>query len=1566
MQVGELFAKLELDMSEFIKDLDSALRQFQNAGSKMKDIGATLTKTVTLPIIAVGTASAKFASDMNESINKVEVAFKDNAKQVESWSSTTLKSFGIAKGTSLDMAATFGDMATSMGLNTAQAADMSTSMVGLAGDLASFKNISIDIANTALTSVFTGETESLKQLGIVMTQANLQEYAYSQGIKKKIEDMSQAEQVQLRYNYVMAMTTNAQGDFVRTGAGAANQMRVFKESLKELGATIGQNILPVLTPVITKINEWIQQFAKLDPSTQRIILVVGAVAAAIGPVLLAIGSLSGAVLNTTAAFTKVKGVISAAGGVIGMLTSPIGIAVMAIGGLIAAGVLLYKNQDAVKNKIISAWASIKTTVLSCVDGLVGGIAVMFETFGLDTFAAKARKTQAELKSMLSMEADLKHRRGVAELFSGVSAAMTQSTNETQKATAAVNTLNIAMDNTGQKAADVANEVARGWETAAGQIESAMGSIASVVGSKSELNAQEYKNKIANILESLTDLQGKGVNTGPVAQALQAALQQVDETVMTGSKEAWTGLLDSLRSAMVLIGQTGSKEAAITADAMKVIYGRAVEAINASVEQAAEKALDQAQDAYDRTVQEAKYASDKETESFQKTYDQAKETYDGIVDQAKDAYDEIVEAAEQARDQKVSSYQDELDAIDQAETKRDREATRTKLQNKIKSARTAKDKAEAENEWDEWLHDEQIRIQKESIQDKIKAANTEYDDAKTAAERERDRQIAAAEDQLKIEEGKYNEGLRLAKQHYKDTLAEAQTYYKTLGYSIDEVTGKLTQQTAAAQAANAAVSGGKTSGQTTQTQTPTTQTPTGTTTPTGGTQADTWRPTVGTALRYESIPGVTITPSSDGNNWYFKFSSSKGTWNRLASTIPGTSLLNGSYTIIDSAAFYNFIKDLIPGYASGTGGHPGGPALIDEKENELVIEPGKKPYVYKEKGPKYVNLPKGTQVIPAYEEGTLPALTPEEQALVDTSDDELGYTQLKKKLRLIAQRTGKSSYWIQWRGMDQENYWTDTDEYIGTEPPSMFQLVYHSSLDGDGAGVESSKGMPGSHLLETEWEAFNQQIKEAYLKAGDVYTWRGEGDYTKIAASAPTPETATDTPSSEGDLIGDMQEGLSTTLGDIGNTRDKANAQIEADALTAQANNPTDKRREYMDKVSKATVELDYAQGQLDAINTAIAKATEKYGAESEEVKSFTHQQELATIAVQAANANLRIAQRELTAYDEQTGEWSDELGEANTKLTGINTSLANANSLYTAAKKAVEDASGVLSDYQSKLSDYGQTDITGTSAYDTAQHERDQATAAIDLQILEEETNKTKGYRKRIKALQKEKEKIETENQKAALEYELSIGDQQWQLQQLLSDAKEMNFTELTSAITQTRQQIATAQSTLATAQSNLTTAEDSVTFWQGLQTKQQNLISVLGTAYNTLAEKVSAFNTALNSVTTASLTSPGAATSIMSMVKLPMADAGGVALNPMLGIWAEKRPEALIPLDRLPSLIVDSLALTMGQRGGNLSAQGAGEVSMSFNFTGPINVRNDNDIKQVSREIFSLAQNSWRSRGVR
>lgn len=311
--------RLQVDIGANIKDLEKALKTVESRlstfGKNLEGIGRTLSTRMTLPLVTAGGAAIKLASDLEESLNKVDVSFRDSSGVVRSFADTTLDSFGIARGSALEMASLFGDMATSMGITTDEAANMSTTLVGLAGDLSSFKNIRLDTAQTALAAIFTGETESLKRLGIVMTQANLEAFALSRGIQKNIQDMTEAEKVNLRYEYVLSKTTNAQGDFARTSEGAANQMRIFQQRVKELGEDFGTIMLPQFTEMVAKANGLVKAFGNLDNATKQLVINIGGLAAVLGPAVIVLGSFATNMAKILALAPKFLKFLAGPGGV---------------------------------------------------------------------------------------------------------------------------------------------------------------------------------------------------------------------------------------------------------------------------------------------------------------------------------------------------------------------------------------------------------------------------------------------------------------------------------------------------------------------------------------------------------------------------------------------------------------------------------------------------------------------------------------------------------------------------------------------------------------------------------------------------------------------------------------------------------------------------------------------------------------------------------------------------------------------------------------------------------------------------------------------------------------------------------------------------------------------------------------------------------------------------------------------------------------------------------------------------------------------------------------------------
>lgn len=243
---------LNFDVNVEKSNFEKATKSIENTVSKL---GKTLAKFLSLTaLVAFSKQAVETASDVQEVQNVVDTAFGDMAYKMENFADIAIETYGISKLTAKQTGSTFASMGVGMGLAQDSATDMAVALTGLSADMASFYNVSQDIASTALKSVFTGETETLKQFGIVMTQTNLEAYALSQGITKSYSAMTEAEKVMLRYGYVMQSTSLAQGDFAKTSSGWANQTRILQEKFKELSSTIGNVILNVALPAVNALN----------------------------------------------------------------------------------------------------------------------------------------------------------------------------------------------------------------------------------------------------------------------------------------------------------------------------------------------------------------------------------------------------------------------------------------------------------------------------------------------------------------------------------------------------------------------------------------------------------------------------------------------------------------------------------------------------------------------------------------------------------------------------------------------------------------------------------------------------------------------------------------------------------------------------------------------------------------------------------------------------------------------------------------------------------------------------------------------------------------------------------------------------------------------------------------------------------------------------------------------------------------------------------------------------------------------------------------------------------------
>ena len=244
----------------FRKGLDSGSSGILSSAAKLAGkLGAVFAGK---KIFDFGKAAIEAGSELAEVQNVVDSTFTRMGDKVDEFAQNAATRFGLSETMAKRYAGTFGAMGKAFGFSEEKAYDMSTALTGLAGDVASFYNITQDEAYTKLKSVFTGETESLKDLGVVMTQTALDDYALRSGLGKTVQQMTEAEKVTLRYGFVMDQLSTASGDFSRTADGWANQVRILTLQFQSLKAAIGQGLIAALSPVIHALNRFMAVLVK--------------------------------------------------------------------------------------------------------------------------------------------------------------------------------------------------------------------------------------------------------------------------------------------------------------------------------------------------------------------------------------------------------------------------------------------------------------------------------------------------------------------------------------------------------------------------------------------------------------------------------------------------------------------------------------------------------------------------------------------------------------------------------------------------------------------------------------------------------------------------------------------------------------------------------------------------------------------------------------------------------------------------------------------------------------------------------------------------------------------------------------------------------------------------------------------------------------------------------------------------------------------------------------------------------------------------------------------------------
>ena len=261
---GSVIIDTRMDTSGVQNGVSAIKQSFNGLGSAVKKIGLLIGGAFAVgKLVQFGKECVELGSDLAEVQNVVDVTFTTMSDKVNEFAKNAMTSADLSETMAKRYVGTFGAMSKLFGFSEAQAYDMSTALTQLTGDVASFYNISQDLAYIKLKSVFTGETETLKDLGVVMTQSALDQYALANGYGKTTSAMTEQEKVALRLAFVQKQLSAASGDFIRTSGSWANQVRVMQLQLQSLKATVGQGLINIFTPVLKVINVLLGKLATL-------------------------------------------------------------------------------------------------------------------------------------------------------------------------------------------------------------------------------------------------------------------------------------------------------------------------------------------------------------------------------------------------------------------------------------------------------------------------------------------------------------------------------------------------------------------------------------------------------------------------------------------------------------------------------------------------------------------------------------------------------------------------------------------------------------------------------------------------------------------------------------------------------------------------------------------------------------------------------------------------------------------------------------------------------------------------------------------------------------------------------------------------------------------------------------------------------------------------------------------------------------------------------------------------------------------------------------------------------
>ena len=412
------FANSSKSFENFQKKLESIGSGLKTAGDKMQQVGKTITTATTAAGIAIGGFVAKTASmagELEQNIGGSEAVFGDYAKSIQGYAKDAYSQLGLTESNYLATANKMGSLFKGAGFETKDAMDMTSAAMQRAADVASIMGIDIGDAMESVAGAAKGNFTMMDNLGVAMNDTAIKAYALenqeallAQGLNVTAKEMDQNTKIGVAMAMFLDKTADYAGNYAKENDTFAGSLTTLKANFANLGAEIGGNFLPILTPLIQKAGDMVTKFREIhqeggleavfqaisdkireaSPLLGKVVDIItalkdklasmdssqlislGATILSFGPAISIVGKLTSAFGGIFTVVSKVMGVMPSLSGVFTALTSPIGLIVIGIMALVAAFAYLMATNEGFREGIMSSFQTISEAVIPVVQSLM--------------------------------------------------------------------------------------------------------------------------------------------------------------------------------------------------------------------------------------------------------------------------------------------------------------------------------------------------------------------------------------------------------------------------------------------------------------------------------------------------------------------------------------------------------------------------------------------------------------------------------------------------------------------------------------------------------------------------------------------------------------------------------------------------------------------------------------------------------------------------------------------------------------------------------------------------------------------------------------------------------------------------------------------------------------------------------------------------------------------------------------------------------------------------------------------------------------------------------------------